>query len=387
MRLDRLLILALAAPLLPLAACGGGGPDGAVRVDSAGIALVTNAAEDQPLGWRFEPDFTLGGEDFYRLSRYTVGVDGSGRIFVLDADGKRVLRYGPSGELETTLGRPGKGPGELEWPIGLAVSDDGTARVTDLGRGVVVAWSPAGVARDDGSVSPGNERSHVGPWGAFRETTEYGGEGTVERLVYVPASGSDTVVLARVMSQGRAIQLESCGMGFSGMPPVFAPDIRWDGAGGVVAVSDGPAYDVALYDGGAPAMRVRRDVAPPAATPELAVAEIGEGMRVMTTGGERVCDSEEVVEQRGMAERMPLIERLTVEPGGRLWVERFVPGDDPGAIDVFEADGEYLGTLPAGTPFPLMFDPSGRALIEVRDEMDVERLQVGRFVEAAGREG
>lgn len=47
-------------------------------------------------------------------------------------------------------------------------------------------------------------------------------------------------------------------------------------------------------------------------------------------------------------------------------------GAAPKPIDVFDREGRYLGTLPAGSPFPIGFLPDGRIL--VADEFDVERL-------------
>lgn len=61
------------------AACGGGVDGGRAveRVDSAGIDVVMNRGPDQPLDWRLEPVFTVGGaqegpEAFFRASDATV---------------------------------------------------------------------------------------------------------------------------------------------------------------------------------------------------------------------------------------------------------------------------------------------------------------------------
>lgn len=353
------------------------------RVDSAGVMLVTSAGEDRPLDWAFEPELVLGGEDFYRVSRWNVDADGRGVIHVLDREAKRVFRYRPDGTPLEPLGGPGQGPGEMEWPNVLDVAPDGRVSVSDFGRGRVITWAADGsLLEEDTDADPGSSFQRLAD-GEVREIDEWGREQSVARLVHV-SSGGDTTRLAGVEWTGRPITLESCGMSFSGMAPVFTPALRWDASGARIAVVAGPSYDVRVSDDAAPTLRVRRRLEPPAATRELGLAELGDGMRVGTEGGVRVCEPGEVVEQRGMADVVPLIEQVVVQPGGRLWVQRFVAGDDPGAIDIFEADGEYIGTLPAGTPLPVGFLPDGRALTSQTDELDVQRLVIGRFVEGTG---
>ena len=49
-------------------------------------------------------------------------------------------------------------------------------------------------------------------------------------------------------------------------------------------------------------------------------------------------------------------------------------------IDVFNADREYLGTLPAGAPgMPAAFGPDGLVVHLERDELDVPTLVVSRL--------
>lgn len=370
---------ALFFPLLAACAGSDGAPE-VERTDSAGVVLVTSTGEDRPLAWAFEPELVLGGEDFYRVSRWNVDADDRGVIHVLDREGKRVLRYRSDGTPLDPVGGAGGGPGEMEWPNVLDVAPDGRVSVSDFGRGRVITWAADGsLLEEDTEADPGSTFQRLVD-GEVREVDEWGREKSVARLVYISSAG-DTTTLAGLEWTGRPITLESCGMSFSGMAPVFTPSLRWDASGARIAVVAGAAYDVRVSEAGTPTLRVRRRLAPPAATRELALVELGEGMRVGTEGGVRVCESGDVVDQRGMADFTPLIEQVVVQPGGRLWVQRFVAGDDPGPIDIFEADGAYLGTLPAGTALPIGFLPDGRAMTAQTDELDVQRLVIGRFVE------
>ena len=126
-------------------------------------------------------------------------------------------------------------------------------------------------------------------------------------------------------------------------------------------------------------MLVRRDVPPRDATPELAQREVGDSMRVR--GGTLRCAiaPEAVVEARGFAPVIPLIRSVSIARDGSLWVERTTPRNDPPLVDVFSPDGEYRGTLPAGSPVPIAFFPNGDiAASEKSTDDDVERLVVYR---------
>lgn len=84
---------------------------------------------------------------------------------------------------------------------------------------------------------------------------------------------------------------------------------------------------------------------------------------------------EQYVEARGIEEWIPVIRRLAIAPDATIWVERrLVEGG--ARIDLITADGEYFGTLPAGTPFPAAFTPDGDLIVIEADELDVERLVI-----------
>jgi hypothetical protein len=77
------------------------------------------------------------------------------------------------------------------------------------------------------------------------------------------------------------------------------------------------------------------------------------------------------------AETMPVIQAVTVDGEGRIWVRR--AGDrecDRGPIDIIAADGRYMGTLPAGTGTPSAFGPGGLVAYVETDDMDVQRVRV-----------
>ena len=204
------------------------------------------------------------------------------------------------------------------------------------------------------------------------------------RLHRIDARGGAAVVDSAGRLPGSNIRLESGGLAFGGMEPLVAPELKWSGAGGYLAVVDSADYRVDLFRAGEPVRTVVRTLDPRPATEALAVEELGEGMRIGVPDGERVCDPEEVVEARGFAEVVPVIDQVRVWPDGRLWVRRWAEGTEEGPVDVFDPDGTLVGTLPEGTPLPVAHLPDGRTLWVEADAYDVERLHVGRLEAGSG---
>ena len=133
------------------AGCGGGDARPAVtRVDSAGVEIVTYDGPDVTLAWTFDSLFALGGSDegedsFYAVRGRVVRADAAGNLYVLDASAKRIVVFDSAGVFVRAMGGPGGGPGEMEWPIALAVAPDGRAGAYDIAKRIpIIAEVAAG---------------------------------------------------------------------------------------------------------------------------------------------------------------------------------------------------------------------------------------------------
>ena len=371
--------------LASLSACADGTPEQAIVADSAGIRVVSNPVPETPLDWTFTPTLMLGGEDqgpeaFYTVRESTVGVDSAGRIYVLDADGHRLLVFTGDGSHLRTLGREGEGPGEISWPIGLTVKPGGTALIDDIGRGTVHGFDAEGVPLDPHEELVPNNRRIWGGDGYYSAISTLEDDQKLYRFLRVV--GVDTTELARFTAPSAGVvELESCGMALSGLSPLFSPDIVWDAWRDRAVVRVGTAYQIDVFDGSTRVASYRRAVEPVKANRDLAARELGEGMRMMTSAGVRECAWDEVIEKRGFAELIPAIRTLRVGPDGRIWVSRGGPRPEPTPTDILTPDGSYVGTLPADAPYPIGFLPDGRMLATERDELDVVRLVVYRVDE------
>jgi hypothetical protein len=335
------------------------------RSTEDGIERVTIGGPDVPLEWTFQSEITISPEDgdevlFTELSPWEVAADSDGRVYALDTAGGRVVVFGRSGRVVGSVGRPGEGPGELSEPTALAVSADGDVAVYDHARGGIARWGAAGEL-------PPLERLETVFWGPGLGTASWGflfpslaadgREGRVVRLVVV--AETRTGVLAEMTQTTVTASFPNCGIGGLPVEPIFEPQLQWAVGGDVVAVTAGPRYEIEVFRRGVLERKIVRQEQARPATRDLALQEVGGGLELTAPVRCRVSPTE-LVDARGFATTVPSISGLAVAPDGSIWVRRgLVKGEGEPSIDVYGPNGDYLGTLPAGAPFPVAF--AGRA--------------------------
>ena len=360
------------------------------HADSAGVDIATYTGADLTLGWRFQPRFVLGGEEkegesFYRVSSELVHADSSGNLYILDRDSYRVLVFDSAGTFLRAMGREGGGPGEFKLTLSFTVANDGTSALFDLGKRSLVRFDA------DGGVLPEMNlpAQYFGgsihlDGGALILPVQNLDDGERTDELHRLTAMDSSVLAAVVLPPGKQLRLESCGMSFSGLGPLFSPTLRWSARGNTLAVATTDAYEIRVFRDNTLMRSFRRSLRPLAATREAAIRELGEGMRVRTDRGVVTCAPDEVVEQRGFAAVIPAIARIEIDPDGRLWVERGHIADDEAPIDLYDVGGDYLGTLPAGSPFPVTFLTASRPVTITTDELDVTRVAVHELVVETG---
>lgn len=367
------LVVALGAACIAGAACGGSSSAAdTVRSDSAGVAILTSPGEDRILDWRFERVGVLRdsvGEPWYftRLNARTVAVRDDGEIFVLDGVSPPVEQFSRDGRHRASLGRRGGGPGEFQFPVALEVHQD-TLYVHDVMKAGFVRFGPDGKPlgdrRIEESIGSVNEmRYHRG--GAWMTASI---PDSVNSVMGFYADSARRTPLHRVSTpRGRALQFSCVGM--SGSTPMFSPRLMWSSAGERAVVHAQPGYELWVYRGASLEMSVRRKIPSRAPTTDDARLLYPDGWRVSFGGAGPDCvvPVEEVVAQQGLSDVMPVVQDVLVLGDGRIVVRRTLTGAPEQLLDVFAADGVYLGTL-RGRQMPVAMLQGGEWLVPEEDE-------------------
>lgn len=145
--------IAICLTLPVLAACDGpGGGRTAMRADSAGVTIVTNADLSSGEDRRYVADIVgrIGAVD--GPAEYTFGEVGSvawldnQRIAVFDRLSADIRVFSPTGSFERRFGRAGQGPGEFtgDGVVGMIPLDAGSIAVPDIVNQVLTIFDAAG---------------------------------------------------------------------------------------------------------------------------------------------------------------------------------------------------------------------------------------------------
>ncbi|HSM09190.1 MAG TPA: hypothetical protein VLA33_09265 [Gemmatimonadota bacterium] len=407
-------LLALVA-FLPATACTSDAAGGAAEVEVAvdtvgGVERLTYGDERAAqLPWRFDTTTVIGGfgvddpdYQFGGLSSNSLAGDADGNLYVLDADGIRVLGYGPDGSFLGSWGREGGGPGELGGGFGggprsmalgpgdtLWIDDRSNQRLTLLpvdggepaslalpqssrGFGGAMTVDSAGVVAilSTFSFSPG-EADGMPP----RPIVRMGRDGEIRDTLWTaPAPPTDMVTITAGRNQLMMM-----------MSQRFAPGFYWERFDdGAIALAEAVAYDIRFVDASGEPERILRRNPPPRLVTETDRQTYLDSL-LAPPEEETEFNSAEIRRERAeattFADSVPRIVGMRRDTRDRLWVG--VSEERPGAIeriDVYDRDGTLLGEL-RDTPLPDHFFADGRAAIIDRDELDVQRVHVMRLIE------
>lgn len=354
--------------VLATTACdgGGGGDSGAAVRDSAGIQIVENRGERE--GWTLseEPTLQIGvaeGDPLYQMDRVRTALRlGDGRIVVANAGNQQIRWYDANGRHVASAGREGGGPGEFRMLFALRRLPGDSVLAYDL-SGFRLSWfDPAGrFARSTplqpiGQVPPRFvDRFADGSLllsTSVRATNAPTSSGTRrDTLLFLRASADGTPVDSLPVSPASeaSIQLVTQNGQIQSMNVMMLPFMR-----NVYTATSGDRYWQGITDryeivlrraDGTPERIVRREVQPV----PVRGAYLDSLRRVQVA--EHGPEAGKAVDQVEVPERIPAFERLLVDDGGNLWVQRTAwPGAVPPEWDVYDGDGKALGTvrMPAG---------------------------------------
>lgn len=417
--LDRALRSLLLIPLL--AACGNAGavdrPTLQVAYDTIGDTVVVRTLAGSVWGEEAElvPELTIGefdGPDEYMFGNVqSMAVAEDGTLYLYDGHAKALRKYGPDGTYLAKLGREGGGPGEYKGPDGgLRVLPDGRIVLRDPGNARLNVYAADG--------------AHLTSWpirGGFRTSRQLGMDtagNLYHQVLLDPEAGVDEWKsgLLKISPEGQELDtLPAPDYGFEG-PRIeartenswsintvpFSPSEEWQlhpHGYFVHGISTRYAVDLLRPEG---VLRIAREVEPVRVEPgEKANAEERAAWNMRRTEPGWKWNGP------GIPDVKPPYRGFHAAEDGRIWVLRSQPGEriptdqvetsadpdarppsrwrEPVVLDVFEADGTFLGSVRAPTGFSTYPTPvfrGERVWAVVRDELDVPyitrfRVRVG----------
>lgn len=368
--------LAVTAVAFALIACtrGDAGDPTVVRVDSAGVRIITSGAEDKPLPWRFEQAGVMldsMGEPwlFNSLPPSHVMSDRGSRTYVLTSREGPIVRFDRQGRHDRSIGRKGSGPGEMQFAVSLGAQGD-SIFVRDLSRDALIRWGPDLGAieqiRLEGRLAQ-VEQIAFRTGGLWLERTELGSDGTRKLALFADTLGAPALHEVTTRTSMARIPCGNVNVSLS-LPPFFAPEIRWVATGPRILVNAEPQYIIWLYEGPRLIASIRRSMGTRAPTAEDAERAMPQGLRVGTSSGTCSMPAADALEALGSAPLLPHVKDLRLLSDGTMWVQRTPTADAPLLVDVFGSDGAYLGTV-HDMALPLGRLPNGELLIPVEDSL------------------
>jgi hypothetical protein len=379
MRMTRTLVFAPLLGALSLGACKPKtDPNAAVHADSAGVEIIRSSGKYRPIKWAFDTVFVIGGAGdsaFQRVRDHTVDVSRDGHIMVLDTDRRRVEIYGADGRLVKRL-EPG---GEAPIAMPSAVVTHGNEFVVyDVDKWSLIRISPEGkylgTMPAPRQLRQGVLRSDSSAFVLGQRVQDTKTNTPVMSIVRVTDKDT-TSIIAAALEEANSTFLPVCGGVQLMLEPIFADPPAWTARHGVTAVAEAPLYGVRLYRGTTEFRRIRRNLQPEESTNQFAALAAEPGKEIRRLDGSRcTIPAVEIARASGWKNVIPAIKAIALTPDGGMWLQRVDPGHSHPNVDIIDAKGEYVGTLPRNTPWPVGFLPNGNPVALAEDTLGVTRV-------------
>ncbi len=260
-----------------------------------------------------------------------------GHLLVLDAQANQLFVFSPSGELVRTIGREGEGPGEIKAANDVEVSPSGQIVLLDPGNVRVTIWSSEGELirsqRIDSILRLGLEWPHELFWsdlGPVLKVTGFRPGMPLTFLLLRDDLGGikDTISVVKASPEAPTGQFSP-----------FAVNLK----GEVLAAEGDTAYSISILDrAGEGNRRFVRDDLPAQRRTEADILRLQRSLdRIPIPPGVEVPKIDIPEFHHRFIARSFDVDQL-----GRLWTCPTTPDGAPSAFDLFNPDGDFLGSIP-----------------------------------------
>jgi len=298
--------------------------------EADGVTVIKNPKEPmygQDI-FSLEEELSIGeaeGREEYMFSPIrSIAVDEEDRIYVLETRGALVKAFDRNGEYLRTIGRRGQGPGELNVPLTLSVTNDNTIAVDDFMRGITF-YSPEGEFIKTLSTARyffiGAITNSQGSIVARTRISE--SEKTVYELKWFDSNLEHPKTLMTITSL-RSDSIE-----------VFSPNLFWRaGKDGSVVVGYSQDYELQVFNSdGELVKKIIKEYEPV----EISQSQIEERTKVIPS--DRKLD---------IPKFYHAFQRFTMDDGGKIFVQTYEKTEDEEGFyyDVFDSEGKFMAKIP-----------------------------------------
>lgn len=364
----------------------------ATVVLTAWMSIVPPGAAQAQATWKLTETLRIGGQETGPLAfLYTksIDADAKGRIFVLDRKTQDIRVFGPDGKLVRVIGRKGSGPGETRDAEGLVFVRDGNLWVRDASNSRFSVFNGEGVFQSAWTMkfctSQGEWNPQPDKQGRIIDWDCAPGRGTTREYLVVAyrtdKSRIDTLGIKppcgdpKLNESSTWITRTERSTMYRTIPFAvwYTTALGPDGTEWCVPTTAN--YEILrLRPGSSDTLRISRTAARlpvTAADRDSIIAEI-------ESKGPTGLDFSRIPKEK------PVIERLTVDDQGRLWVRR-TPNKGVVTFDIFGANGRIIAsTTMSGCrtstwlPFVVRRDHIYTVCLDDDDVQFVTRFKVGR---------
>lgn len=370
------------------------------RRDSLGIMVVEHSAFPQglprlhldlPNAMTFQSTSTgldlFGVRGAFRQTDHTVIVGDGGNF--------RILRFSPDGEVLSSVGRSGQGPGEFQhftlispWPSDSLIAWDRNSRRISVFSPEVAFVRSFSLARSD-SVRGGFVRS-VFEDGSFFATgfTDTGGQVTTGRHRFPSPAyhfGPDGTFLASFGPMpGTEIYFEAIDGGFRTTTALFSRSTERLTSRNQLVLAANDSYEfIRKNQAGELVQIVRLAKAEQPVTPQLR-RQAESAVLDQVEDPDALARLRTTLSEMPVPETLPAYGRVFADRDGRVWIEEYqVEYGSTSEWHVFGSDGAVLFSVEMPTRFKPTDAGSDYCLGIMRDEFDVESVILASLVSLA----
>ena len=393
--------------LLSLVACRTDAPErrGPTVRDSAGIRIVENTTPLWQEGeeWRMseEPVVDIGGGDTEEEHLFqVVGATrlADGRVAVANAGSHELRFYSESGVFLHAAGGQGDGPGEFQRLLWLQRYAGDSLVTFDIGQLRISFFDAAGKLARTVNLRATEEVAAPIARGMFSDGSFLAvaavrlpaqpTSGTTRppaAIYWYSTSGDSSLHVGTYPSLESFVQVRADGR-YGRASPFFGRTSRFVVHNSSIYAGDNAHYEVhVLGPRGALMTIIRKEHDPIPVTPADIEAVHEDRLRQYDDDQTR-----DVMERwyREIPEpdEFPAFSSFNVDDQGGLWIRRYDrPGDDVPKWDVFDAEGQWLGTLTMPPGFEPLDIGSDYVLGLWRDADDVEHVRMYELVKSERR--